>query len=112
MWTSRCGMQPRRSSRAERSYRPPTPRWCSSPELGLRPGVAVAVAELENAYRAATHAIAAPAEHHGIDPQGQDPTQQYLSRAPVQQPADEIAHLACRRYHPGADKTKDELLRL
>ena len=52
----------------------------------------VDVVQLEDAYRAATHTVAAPAENHGIDPPGQDPLQQYLSLTTVQQPTDEIAH--------------------
>ena len=55
------------------------------------------MAELQNAYRTAAHAVAAPAEHHGIDPPGEDPLQKYLSLTTVQQPADDVAHPACRR---------------
>ena len=52
----------------------------------------VDVVQLEDAYRAATHTVAAPAENHGIDPPGQDPLQQYLSLTTVHQPTDEKAH--------------------
>ena len=68
-----------------------TPPSCSGAEPEALPA-GVAVVQLEDAYRAATHTVAAPAENHGIDPPGQDPLQQYLSLTTVQQPTDEKAH--------------------
>jgi hypothetical protein len=38
------------------------------------------------------HAVAAPAEDHGIDPPWQDPLKQHLSRLLVKQPAHDEVH--------------------
>ena len=67
------------------------PPWCSGAEPE-RLDAGVGVVQLQNAYRAAPHAVAAPAEDHGVDPPGQDPLQQYLSLTTVHQPADDKAH--------------------
>jgi len=50
--------------------------------------------QLEDPDGPAAHAVAAPAEHDGVDPPGQDPLQQHLSLFLVEQPTPDEVHQA------------------
>ena len=72
-----------------------------SSELGLDRG------HLEDPHGPAPHAVATPAEHHGVEPHRQDPLQQNLTLALVEEPAKEKVHQARRSYHAYTDKSKE-----
>jgi hypothetical protein len=55
-------------------------------------GVDAVRRQLEDADSPAAHAVAAPAEDHGVDPPGQDSLQQHLSLTLMKQPAKDEVH--------------------
>src|SRR3989442_11531322 len=59
----------------------------------------------------ATHTVTAPAEHDGVDPPRQNPSQQHLALLLVERPAHDEVHQAGKLYPEGAYKTKECRLR-
>jgi len=57
-------------------------------------GVQALRRQLEDPDSAATHAVTAPAEHDGVDPPGQNPSQQHLALLLVEHPANDEVHQA------------------
>jgi len=54
--------------------------------------VQVVGSELQDLDGAPAHAVAAPAEDHGVDPPGEEPLDQYLSLTTMQKPANNETH--------------------
>src|SRR5882762_3794922 len=111
MSTWRCATERPRSFRARRRCRLTTRASFSRGELGAL-GPKPVRGHLENPNGAPAHAIATPAEDHGVDPTGQDPLQQYLALFLVEEPADKEVHQAGRSYHAVPDNSQESQLRL
>jgi hypothetical protein len=72
-------------------------------------GVDAVGSHLEYPDGAAAHAVAAPAEDHGVDPPWQDPPQQHLSLFLVEQPTHDEVHQAaddCIRISPTKQRNR------
>jgi len=69
-------------------------------------GVQALRRHLEDPDGPAAHAVTPPAEHDGIDPPGQNPSQQHLAFLLVERPAHDEVHQAGELYPEFAYKTK------